>query len=74
MSGVASRGASASQPGDYNWLWTCRLLPTPAIGKAGQSTQARSLLVPRAATSDKRSVHTGAMHRGLRPQEEGVAE
>lgn len=62
------------QPDNCNWLWTCRLLAVPAVGKAGRSTQARSPLVPRTATSGKRSVHTGAMYRGLRPQEEGVAE
>ena len=74
MSGAASRGASVSQAADYNWLWTCRLLPAPAIAQAGRSTQARSPLVPRAVTSGRRSMHTGAKHRGLHPQEEGVAE
>ena len=74
MFGEASRGASASQPDDYNWRWTCRLLPAPAIVQAGRSTQARSPPVPRAATSGKRSMHTGALRRGLRPQEESVAK
>ena len=73
MFGEASRGASASQPDDYNWRWTCRLLPAPAIVQAGRSTQARSPPVPRAATSGKRSMHKGALRRALRPQEEIVA-
>ena len=65
---------STSQADEHNWLWACRLLPAPAIVRAGRSTQARSPLVPRAATSGESSIGAGAMHRGPRPQEEGTAE
>ena len=52
----------------------CRRVSATATIPASRSAQARSRLAPRTATSGSRSTKMRAMHIGLQPHEEGIAE
>ena len=52
----------------------CRRVSATATIPASRSAQARSRLAPRTAASGSRSTKMRAMHIGLQPHEEGIAE